>query len=191
MGLNPVRDRLCLVQLSAGDGTAHLVQLRRGRYAAPNLRRLLGDPGVLKLFHFARFDLAMLRRYLGVMRAGLLHQDRLPAGAHLHRSARPEGSVRELLGIELVKQQQSSDWGAAELSETQLPTPPTTCCICTRCARGSTRCWSARAARSWRGPASTSCRRAPRWISPAGATTISSRIERGAGHQLSGALAIR
>ena len=66
MGLDPHRDRLCLVQLSAGNGDCHLVQFQRGRYEAPNLKRLLADPGVTKLFHFARFDLAMLRRHLGV-----------------------------------------------------------------------------------------------------------------------------
>ena len=69
LGLNPARDRLCLVQLSAGDGSAHLVQFARDQYEAPNLKRLLADPSVLKLFHFARFDLATLRRYLGVMSA--------------------------------------------------------------------------------------------------------------------------
>src|SRR5499426_2684333 len=69
LGLNPSRDRLCLVQLSSGDGSAHLVQFARGQYEAPNLKRLLSDPNVLKLFHFARFDLAILRRYLGVMAA--------------------------------------------------------------------------------------------------------------------------
>ncbi|HZU89526.1 MAG TPA: ribonuclease H-like domain-containing protein, partial [Stellaceae bacterium] len=67
MGLNPHRDRLCLVQLSAGDGEAHLVQLFQDAYRAPRLKRLLADPGITKLFHFARFDLAMLYRYLGVM----------------------------------------------------------------------------------------------------------------------------
>jgi ribonuclease D len=69
LGLNPIRDRLCLVQLSSGDGSAHLVQFKRDQYAAPNLKRLLSDPSVLKLYHFARFDLAIMRRYLGVMAA--------------------------------------------------------------------------------------------------------------------------
>src|SRR3954454_1350280 len=67
MGLNPVRDRLCLIQLSAGDGNCHVVQFRRGHYDAPNLKRMLGDPGTLKLFHFARFDIAVLKAYLGVV----------------------------------------------------------------------------------------------------------------------------
>ena len=95
MGLNPHRDRLCLVQLSAGDGDAHLVQFAPGGYGAPRLKRLLADPGVTKLFHFARFDLAMLYHYLGVMAApGLLHQDRLSPGAHLHRPPRVARSVQ-------------------------------------------------------------------------------------------------
>ncbi len=83
---------LCVAQLSSGDGNAHVVQLRRPAYDAPNLKRLLTDPKVLKLFHFGRFDIAMFALHLGVVdRAGLLHQDRLQAGAHLYRPPRPEG----------------------------------------------------------------------------------------------------
>ncbi len=94
MGLNPVRDRLCLVQLSQGDGICHLVQIAKPpkgqRASAPNLKALLEDRNVLKLFHFARFDSECAQgqsRYR--LRAGLLHQDRGQAGAHLHRPARP------------------------------------------------------------------------------------------------------
>ena len=92
LGLEVGRDRLCLVQLSRGDGSADLVQVAPGQKRAPNLEKLLADPNVLKLFHFGRFDIAMLCHAFGVMAvAGLLHQDRLQAGAHLHRPSRPQG----------------------------------------------------------------------------------------------------
>jgi ribonuclease D len=121
LGLNPTRDRLCLVQLSSGDGSAHLVQFRRDEYAAPNLKRLLGDPNVLKLYHFARFDLAIMRRYLGVM-AGPVYCTR--TASKLARTYTDKHGlkdlVKELLDIDLSKQQQSSDWGAEGLSEQQL-----------------------------------------------------------------------
>ena len=109
LGLNPHRDRLCLAQLSSGDGVCHAVQFAAGDYAAPNLKRLLADPSVTKLFHFARFDVAMFRRYLGVdLLADLLHQDRLQAGAHLYRPSRPEGSGAGALEHRIVE-------GTAEL----------------------------------------------------------------------------
>jgi ribonuclease D len=121
MGLNPHRDRLCLVQLSDGAGEAYLVQLAAGCYAAPNLKRLLADPGVLKLFHFARFDIAMLYRYLGVMPQPLYCTK---IASRLARTFTDRHGLRDLckdlLGIELKKEQQSSDWGAATLSEEQL-----------------------------------------------------------------------
>lgn len=121
LGLNPVRDRLCLVQLSSGDGSAHLVQFRRDAYAAPNLKRLLGDPDVLKLYHFARFDLAIMRRYLGVL-AGPVYCTR--TASKLARTYTDKHGlkdlVKELLDVDLSKQQQSSDWGAEDLTEQQL-----------------------------------------------------------------------
>lgn len=121
LGLNPGRDRLCLVQLSAGDGSAHLVQFRRDRYEAPNLKRLLSDPNVLKLYHFARFDLATIRRYLGVL-AGPVYCTR--TASKLARTYTDKHGlkdlVKELLDIDLSKQQQSSDWGAENLTEQQL-----------------------------------------------------------------------
>ena len=121
MGLNPHRDRLCLVQLSAGDGEAHLVQLPPGDYAAPRLRHLLTDPGTTKLFHFARFDLAMLYHYLGIM-ATPVYCTKI--ASRLARTFTDRHGLRDLckdlLGIDLAKQQQSSDWGAPELSEEQL-----------------------------------------------------------------------
>src|ERR1700761_4349479 len=121
LGLNPNRDRLCLAQLSAGDGVCHAVQFAAGEYAAPNLKKLLTDPKVIKLFHYARFDITMFRRYLGV--------DCKPVyctkiASKLVRTYTDRHGlkdlVRELLGVELSKEQQSSDWGAAELSEKQL-----------------------------------------------------------------------
>jgi len=126
MGLAFERDRLCLVQLSAGDGVCHLVQFAHpGRvpdaYAAPRLKALLADPAVLKLFHFARFDLAMLRRHLGVM-AQPVYCTKI--AARLVRTFTDRHGLKdlckELLGVELSKQQQTSDWGAAELSREQL-----------------------------------------------------------------------
>ena len=126
MGLNPHRDRLCLVQLSAGDGTAHLVQIvpeaLGGRGAdCPNLKRLLSDPGVTKLFHFARFDCAALKQHLGVSVAPVVCTK---VAAKLVRTFTDRHGLkdlcRELLGVEISKQQQSSDWGAPELSPEQL-----------------------------------------------------------------------
>jgi len=121
MGLNPHRDRLCLVQLSSGDGTAHLIQFAPGDYAAPRLRRLLADPAVTKLFHFARYDLAMLYHHLGVM-ARPLYCTKI--ASRLARTFTDRHGLRDLckdlLGIEMSKQQQSSDWGSETLSAEQL-----------------------------------------------------------------------
>ncbi len=121
LGLNLNRDRLCLVQLSAGDGRAHLVQFGGGTYNAPRLTALLGDPGVEKLFHFARFDLGMLERHLGVVAAPLFCTR---VASMLTRTYTDRHGLkdlcRELLGVEISKQQQSSDWGAPTLSPEQL-----------------------------------------------------------------------
>ena len=121
LGLHPHRDRICLVQLSSGNGEAHLVQFAKDEYAAPNLKRLLEDKNVLKLYHFARFDLGVMRRYLGVV-AGPCYCTR--TASKLVRTYTDKHGlkdlVRELLGVDLSKEQQSSDWGAAELSERQL-----------------------------------------------------------------------
>lgn len=121
LGLNPHRDRLCLVQLSGGDGTAHLVQLEGGNYDAPNLKALLSDPNVLKIFHFARFDVAVLLKYLGV-RVAPLYCTKIASKLVRTYTDRHglKDLVGELAGIELSKQQQSSDWAAAELSDQQL-----------------------------------------------------------------------
>ncbi|MBV8934276.1 MAG: ribonuclease D [Alphaproteobacteria bacterium] len=121
MGLNPHRDRLCLVQLSAGDGDAHLVQFAPGEYAAPRLRKLLADPGVTKVFHFARFDLAMICHYIGVMALPVYCTK---IASRLARTFTDRHGLRDLckdlLNTELSKQQQSSDWGAETLTEEQL-----------------------------------------------------------------------
>ena len=126
MGLRPHRDRLCLVQLSAGDGQAHLVQLiptalGGGGFDCPNLKALLIDPAVRKLFHFARFDVAVLRQYLGVEVAPVLCTK---VAAKLVRTFTDRHGLRDLcrdlLGVEISKQQQSSDWGAPELTAEQL-----------------------------------------------------------------------
>ena len=121
MGLVPRRDRLCLVQLSAGDGTCHIVQFTRGHYDAPILKALLENGKVTKLFHFARFDLATLRHHLGVVCRPVYCTK---IASKLTRTFTDRHSLkelcRELLGLELNKQQQSSDWGAERLSEEQL-----------------------------------------------------------------------
>jgi ribonuclease D len=121
MGLNPHRDRLCLVQLSAGDGECHLVQFRRSHYRAPNLCRLFADPGVEKMFHFARYDLTVIRQYLQVLCRPVYCTKIASKLARTYTDRHGlKDLCQELLGIELSKQMQSSDWGAAELSEAQL-----------------------------------------------------------------------
>jgi ribonuclease D len=121
MGLHPGRDRLCLVQLSAGDGVCHLVQIAAGQTEAPRLVALLTDPAVLKLFHFARFDLAMLKHALGAQVAPIYCTK---IASRLVRTFTDRHGLKDLckdlLNVELSKQQQSSDWGAAELSTEQL-----------------------------------------------------------------------
>jgi ribonuclease D len=121
MGLDPHRDRLCVVQLAPGDGSADVVQIAAGQTKAPNIERLLADPNKVKIFHFARFDLGMLARTFGVM-AGPVYCTKIAS-----RIARTytdkhglKDIVRELLGIDLSKQQQLSDWGADELSDAQV-----------------------------------------------------------------------
>ena len=120
MGLDPHRDRLCVVQLSAGDGDAHLVQLPRGQYDAPRLKAVLTDQGLTKIFHFARFDVAAFMRWLGVV-TGPVYCTKIAsklARTYTDRHGLKD-VVREATGIELSKQQQSSDWGAETLTEAQ------------------------------------------------------------------------
>lgn len=121
LGLNPHRDRLCLVQLSAGDGTAHLVQFAKGNYEAPNLKALLVDAKTEKIFHFARFDLAVIEKYLGVMTAPVYCTKIASKLARTYTDRHGlKDLVGELTGIELSKQQQSSDWASQTLSDAQL-----------------------------------------------------------------------
>ena len=121
MGLNPARDRLCLMQLSAGDGNAHLVQFAPGQYDAPNLKAMLRDQSIEKLFHFARFDVASIKAYLDVETTPIYCTK---IASRLARTFTDKHSLKELckeiLSIDLSKQQQSSDWGAEKLSEEQL-----------------------------------------------------------------------
>jgi ribonuclease D len=121
LGLNPFRDRLCLAQLSSGDGVCHAVQFEPGAYAAPNLKKLLTDPDKLKLFHFARFDVTMFLRHLQVVTAPLYCTK---IASKLVRTYTDKHGlkdlVKELLAVDLSKEQQSSDWGAGELTERQL-----------------------------------------------------------------------
>ncbi len=120
MGLNPHRDRLCVVQLSAGDGDAHLVQVEKGQTRAPNLERLLTDPNVLKLFHFGRFDIAVLDHTFGAL-ARPVYCTKIASKLVRTYTDRHglKNLLQELLDIDISKQQQSSDWGAETLSEAQ------------------------------------------------------------------------
>jgi len=120
LGLNPHRDRLCLVQLSDGDGTAALVQVKAD-HDAPELKRLLADEGILKIFHFGRFDIAVLKHFLGIMPKPVYCTKIASKLARTYTDKHGlKDLCREILGLELSKQQQSSDWGAAELTPEQL-----------------------------------------------------------------------
>jgi ribonuclease D len=121
LGLKPHRDRLCLVQLSGGDNTAHLVQFKPDEYNAPNLKALLIDPAVTKIFHFGRFDVAVFARYLEVVTQPIYCTKIASKLARTYTDRHGlKDLVGELLGVELSKQQQSSDWGAHELTQQQL-----------------------------------------------------------------------
>ncbi|WP_298858801.1 ribonuclease D [uncultured Sulfitobacter sp.] len=121
MGLHPHRDRLCLVQLSSGDGHAHLVQIARGQTEAPNLCRLLADPNVLKLFHYGRFDIAAMLNAFGVLTAPVyctkIASRLIRTYTDRHGLAK---LLQELLSVDISKQQQSSDWGAEKLTKAQI-----------------------------------------------------------------------
>jgi len=121
MGLNPHRDRLCLVQMSGGDGDAHIVQIEKGQRSAPNLAAMLTDPDVLKLFHFGRFDIAVLYHAFGAL-AEPVYCTKI--ASKLVRTYTDRHGLKnlldELLKVDISKQQQTSDWGAPELTEAQL-----------------------------------------------------------------------
>ena len=121
MGLDVKRDRLCVVQLSPGDGTADVVQIPAGKHDAPNLKKLLGDKSLTKIFHFARFDLAMIYNTLGVMPEPVFCTRTASRLARTYTDKHGLKDLsRELLNIDMSKQQQSSDWGAETLSDAQL-----------------------------------------------------------------------
>ena len=121
MGLNPHRDRLCVIQMSGGDGNAHLVQVAQGQTAAPNLCRMLANPDVLKLFHFGRFDIAAMKNAFGVTTAPVYCTK---IASKLIRTYTDRHGLKnllqELLAVDISKHQQSSDWGAPTLTEAQL-----------------------------------------------------------------------
>ena len=121
MGLNPHRDRLCVVQMSGGDGHSHIVQIEKGQAEAPNLCRMLTDPDVLKLFHFGRFDIAALFHAFGALTAPVYCTK---IASRLVRTYTDRHGLKaitqELIGVDISKQQQSSDWGAPELTNAQL-----------------------------------------------------------------------
>jgi ribonuclease D len=121
LGLDVRRDRLCVVQLSSGDGSAEIVQIAPGQTRAPNLEKLLADPGVLKLFHFGRFDMASLCHAFGIMPAPVYCTKIASKLARTYTDRHGlKDLARELIGVDLSKQQQSSDWGAPVLNEAQL-----------------------------------------------------------------------
>ena len=121
MGLHPHRDRLCVVQMSGGDGHAHLVQVALGQSDAPNLCRMLQDPGVLKLFHFGRFDIAALYNAFGALAAPVYCTKIASKLVRTYTDRHGlKNLLQELLGVDISKQQQSSDWGAPDLSAAQL-----------------------------------------------------------------------
>ena len=121
LGLSLVRDPLCVVQLSSGDGDAHVVQMDRKSYDCPNLKALLADPGVEKILHFARFDVAMIANYLGVTLAPVFCTKIASKLCRTYTDRHGLKDVtRELVGVDMNKQQQSSDWGAEDLSKAQL-----------------------------------------------------------------------
>ena len=121
MGLNPVRDRLCVIQMSGGDGNAHIVQVAKGQTAAPNLAAMLQDPDVLKLFHFGRFDIAAMFHAFGALAAPVYCTK---IASRLVRTYTDRHGLKnltqELLGLDISKQQQMSDWGAESLTDAQL-----------------------------------------------------------------------
>lgn len=121
LGLNPHRDPLCVIQLSAGDGTAHLVKFALGDYQAPNLKTLLADTSKTKIFHYARFDVAVIAKYLGVDCAPIYCTKIASKLARTYTDGHGlKALCRELLGVELSKEQQSSNWGAETLSDDQI-----------------------------------------------------------------------
>ena len=174
MGLDPSRDRLCVVQLSPGDGTADVVQIPAGASEAPNLTKLLADGSILKIFHFARFDLGVLQKRLAVMPTpGLLHQDRLAARPHLYRQAWAQGSRARSAGHRRVEAAAVLRLGrrCADRRAGRLRRLRRAASACPE-GDGSTPCSCARDARTSRRPAFASCRTGCGSTSPAGRRRI-------------------
>ena len=170
MGLITPRDRLCLVQISDGNGDEHLVRFAPGsKFDAPNLKAVLADPARIKLYHFARFDLAAIEHYLGVIAAPVFCTK---IASKLTRTYTDRHGlkdlVRELLGKEISKQQQSSDWGAANFPKPSANMPHPMCVSSTRCTPSSSSDWRASTAPIWRRPALISFPCAPGSILPGG-----------------------
>lgn len=121
MGLNPHRDRLCVIQMSGGDGNAHLIQVSKGQTSAPNLQKMLEDPNVLKLFHFGRFDIAAMYNAFGALTAPVYCTKIASKLVRTYTDRHGlKNLLQELLGVDISKQQQMSDWGAENLTEAQL-----------------------------------------------------------------------
>jgi ribonuclease D len=121
MGLNIHRDRLCLLQISAGDGNAHLIQFEQNKYDAPNLKKILSDDSIEKIFHFARFDLASIKYYLNISIKNIYCTKIASRLIRTYTDSHGLKSIcEELLGVEISKKQQSSDWGSADISEKQV-----------------------------------------------------------------------
>ena len=175
MGLVTPRDRLCLLQISDGQGDEHLVRFANGsRYDAPNLKAVLADPARLKLFHFARFDLAAIEHYLGVTAAPVFCTKIASKLTRTYTDRHGlKNLVNELLGLDISKQQQSSDWGAPELNEAQRDY-----------AASDVRYLHRMGACRWPKPASISCPLARSWTWPAGAITTSSATSKGVAFRL-------
>ena len=183
MGLDPHRDRLCVVQLSPGDGSADVVQIPQDASEAPNLVKLLTDPGVTKIFHYARFDIAVLKHRFGVV-TGPVYCTKIASKLVRTYTDRHglKDLVRELLNVDLTKQQQSSDWGADKLSDAQLEYAASDVLYLHDLKRHLDRMLRARGpARSWPKPASTSSRPASSSICWAGTRPTSSPIADGDG----------
>ena len=157
MGLDPRRDRLCVVQLSPGDGSADVIQIPADLKDAPNLVKMLADPGVTKIFHYARFDMAVLKHRFGVV-TGPIYCTKIASRLVRTYTDRHglKDIVRELLNIDLSKQQQSSDWGLENSLTRSSTTPPRTSFTCMTSSATSTACWRARGGANWRRPASAS-----------------------------------
>lgn len=173
MGLNPHRDRLCVVQLSSGDGNAHLVKFDGEDYSAPNLKKLLADPSVLKLFHFGRFDIAVMDKYLGV-RCAPVYCTKIASKLIRTYTDRHglKDLLRELVGVEISKQQQSSDWGPPSLPRNRSIMRRPMCCICTRPRKSLIVVWPVKAVPNWPRPVLTSCRPVRRLICRVGKKPI-------------------